>query len=265
MEDWYEVPAESAVKACLLIVHGAGEHYRRHQAVANYFAKAGFYVGMGDLPGHGRAKGMHGHIDDFQTYLDAVASWAQKLKQQFPDVPRFILGHSMGGLITARFIQQQDADNWNGVLLSSPCLGIALPIPGWKKRIANILEKWWPTLRLKSGIDKDALCRDPQVVDEYQKDPLVVKKVSVKWFCELQRAISRAHEEVDRFQVPVLITQGGADRVVDPRATRRWYNQLEVEDKQLIWVADGYHELLQEFVKYDLMEKMLAWTENRLT
>lgn len=264
MKDWHEVPADSEVNACLLIVHGAGEHYGRHEEVANYFAKAGFYVGLGDLPGHGRARGMRGHIDDFQMYIDTVAAWAQKLKQPFPSVPRFILGHSMGGLITARFIQQQSSDEWNGVLLSSPCLGLALPVPGWKKSLAHVLERWWPTLRLKSGIDQDALCRDPQVVDGYQQDPLVVKKVSVKWFCELQRAMSLVHEAVDRFQAPVLVMQGGEDRVVDPAATRRWYDRLDVEDKQLIWVDDGYHELLQDFNKHDLMKKMLAWTEDRL-
>lgn len=264
VNDWREVPVPSNAKASLLIVHGAGEHYRRHLELAHTFAQAGYYVGMGDLPGYGRARGRRGHIEDFQEYVDTVRTWAKRLVKQCPGVPRFIFGHSLGGLITARFLEQQRGDMWDGVLLSSPCFGLTLAVPGWKKGLARVLEHVWPTLRLKSGIDRDALCRNPEVRKLYQADPLVVKKVSVKWFWELQKALTHVHEEVDRFRAPVLIVQGGEDRVVDPAATRRWYDRVPVEDKQLIWVDDGYHELLQDFGKGELMEKLVDWADSRI-
>lgn len=264
MEHWHEERPGSEVRACLLIVHGAGEHFGRYVEVAKHFAQAGYYVGMGDLPGYGRADGMRGHINVFQTYIDTVATWAQTLRDQFPDVPRFILGHSMGGLITARFIQQSSNVEWNGVLLSSPCFALSLPVQNWKRRLASVLEQWWPTLRLNNGIDPDALCSDPEVCQQYKNDPLVVNKVSVKWFGELQKAMADVSKDVDRFRAPVLVMQGSRDRIVNPEATRRWYEQLNEEDKQLIWVKDGYHEMLQDFGKRELMEKMLEWTEERV-
>lgn len=264
MEYWHEEFPKEEIKACLLIVHGAGEHAERHLEVAKFFAAAGYYVGMGDLPGYGRTTGRRGHIDTFQTYIDTVGLWAHKLQARFPDVPRFILGHSMGGLITACFIQLQSDTMWNGVLLSSPCLALALPVPAWKKSLASLLERWWPTLRLHNGIDSHDLCSDPAVRAHYKDDPLIENKVSVKWFCELQQAMERVHKEVAQFNAPVWIIQGGADRIVDPAATRCWYEQLHVQDKQLVWVPDGYHELLQDFGKRERMEEMLAWTENHI-
>lgn len=264
MNDWREVPVSSTLKASLLIVHGAGEHYSRHLELAHTFARAGYYVGMGDLPGYGRAKGRRGHIENFQEYVDTVQTWAERLGKQCPSVPRFIFGHSLGGLVTARLIEQQKGDRWNGVILSSPCFGLTLAVPGWKKRLARVLEYVWPTLRFKSGIDSGALCRNPEVRRQYQTDPLVVKKVSVKWYWELQKALTLVHEDVDRFCSPVLILQGGEDRVVDPAATRRWYDRVPVDDKHLIWVEDGYHELLQDFGKEELMKKLVAWADSRI-
>lgn len=262
MDHWYEVQPRSDVNACLLIIHGAGEHASRHLAVAKHFAAAGYYVGMGDLPGYGKAPGRRGHIDTFQTYIDTLVAWADNMQAKFSDVPRFILGHSMGGLITARYIEQHPNVAWHGVLLSAPCLALALPVPHWKKQVASLLERWWPTLRLHNGIDVNDLCRDPEVRSKYINDPLVESKVSVKWFCELQQAMEQVHKEVSQFNVPVWIVQGEADRIVDPLATRSWYEKLNVSDKQLVWVEDGYHELLQDLDNQVLLEKMLAWTEN---
>lgn len=264
MEHWHEEQPRTEIKACLLIVHGAGEHSARHLEVAQHFVDAGFYVGMGDLPGHGRTAGRRGHIDTFQTYIDTVVSWAHKLQERFSNVPRFILGHSMGGLITARFIQQQASASWNGVLLSAPCLALALPVPNWKKQMALWLDQWWPMLRLNNGIEPNALCSDPEVQAEYKNDPLVENKVSVRWFCELQKAMEVAHKDVAQFNVPVWIIQGGADRIVDPSATREWFERLHVQDKQLVWVKDGYHELLRDVGRREWMEKMLEWTENHI-
>lgn len=264
MKHWYEERPRADIKACLLIVHGAGEHAARHLTVARHFAAAGYYVGLGDLPGYGLADGKRGHIDSFQTYVDTVAAWADNMQKALPNVPRFILGHSMGGLITARYMEQQPDIAWHGVLLSAPCFALALPVPSWKKRLAAILQYWWPTLRFHNGIVVDDLCRDSEVRSKYKNDPLVENKVSVKWYYELQQAMTQVHQEVSRFKVPVWILQGGADRIVDPAATRSWYERLNVSDKQLVWIEDGYHELLQDDGKEKLMQKMLLWTENHI-
>lgn len=261
---WREVLPQSEIKGCVLVVHGAGEYSDRYLELANHLAAAGYMVGLGDLPGHGRSDGIRGHVDTFQQYVDTVARWAHTIQARYGDLPKFILGHSMGGLVTILYMAQQRDILWRGVLLSSPCLGVAVPAPKWQKQLAGFLEKWWPTLRFDNRIDVQWLCHNPQVIEKYDNDPLIVNKVSVRWFCELERAIQKVHDEVNQFQTPLFLMQGGEDYIVDPQATRHWYTQLMTQDKKLVWVEHGYHEMLQDFGKAELLKQMLDWIEVRI-
>ena len=88
----------------MLLVHGVGEHCQRYEAIAAALNAAGYTVSAIDLPNHGLSDGVKGHIESFSLFQKAVLDLYDRVQNNHPEKPVFIIGHSMGGLITTRFL-----------------------------------------------------------------------------------------------------------------------------------------------------------------
>ena len=98
--------AEGEPKAVVVIIHGAMEHHRRYGWLIEKWRLSGFHVIMGDLPGHGlTSRAGRGHIDSFDEYIFEVKDWIQAAYRF--ELPVFLIGHSMGGLIAIRLLQEE--------------------------------------------------------------------------------------------------------------------------------------------------------------
>ena len=76
----------------------------------------------GDLPSHGTTSRNRGHIDSFDEYIEEVKLWVKEARKY--RLPIFLFGHSMGGLIVIRMMQETKREDVDGIILSSPCLGV---------------------------------------------------------------------------------------------------------------------------------------------
>lgn len=255
--DW---PASHA-KASIVLIHGTGEHHGRYQHVADYLNRHGFSVYSGDMPGWGRSPGLKGHVDCFGDYLEAVKEWVDEVVEKNPEGhPIFILGHSVGGLIVTRFVQQYaERERLAGVILSSPCLQLKVPVPGWKATLAHMLNQVWPTLRLPNEITPQMVTRDASVREQYRTDPNNYAKVSIRWFNELQTAMRQAWAERDQLDLPLLVLQAGDDWLVDPDAVERFVQQLSLADKKLVIYPGLYHELFNEPERETVLRELVEW------
>lgn len=103
IELFTKINAVDAPKAVIVIVHGICEHSGRYEHVASHFNRGGFSVYRFDNRGHGRSGGDKGYLDDFQLYIDDADTIVEKAIKENPGIPVFMLGHSMGGFITACF------------------------------------------------------------------------------------------------------------------------------------------------------------------
>ncbi|USG67501.1 lysophospholipase [Brevibacillus ruminantium] len=259
--DWYshKWPVEQP-RASVVLIHGAGEHHGRYTHVAEALRENGVEVISGDLPGWGRSPGRKGHIEQFSQYLAAVEEWvARTLEQAAGGRPVFLLGHSMGGLVAVRYLQSFDRNGQlAGVILSSPCLRLKIPVAPWKARLAGWLDKSWPTLRMASGITPEMVTRDPQVQKSYEVDPWQYPKVSVRWYQELHRAMEEAWQNQKQLTLPALIMQAGDDELVDADAVERFVAGLpgEVAFRRYPGLR---HELLNEPEKEEIMAWIIHW------
>jgi len=96
-----------------------GEHCQRYDHVAQALNNQGYSVYSMDLPGHGNSTGTRGHIDRFTDYLKATEILLERAENELPQTPKFILGHSMGGLIVSQFLLEHQ-DRFRGAILSGP-------------------------------------------------------------------------------------------------------------------------------------------------
>lgn len=250
--------------ATVVLVHGTGEHHGRYEHVAQYLTQRGISVESGDLPGWGRSPGLKGHVVQFDDYVAAVAEWVEAAKRK-AEGPVFLLGHSLGGLIVTRYIEQYAGRHGlDGLILSSPCLQLKLEISQWKRGLAEMLNRVWPTLRLANNIAPYHVSRDPVVQATYIKDPLNFPKVSIRWFTELLNAMDQAWQEQQRIDLPLLTVQAGDDYIIDADGVEQFVAGLSVADKEFERFTGLYHEVMNEPERDIVLSRIGDWLDKRI-
>ncbi len=243
------------------IVHGYGAHTSWLAPLSCWLNAHGWSVASCDLRGHGRSPGRRGHVDHFEDYrrdLDALVAF---LRTKATNGSYFLVGDSMGGLILARY--GTALPGIQGLILSSPLFGLAMPVPWWKAAAAPILSWIWPTFTLPTGLQATWASRDPAVVAEFEQDPLVHRVATARCFTEMQAAMAEAMRMAPRLSTPLLVLQGDADRVVATGATRRFFDRVGSPDKSLKLYPRFYHALLREVGAVKVWEDIASWIDAR--
>lgn len=237
--------AEQA-QGVIVMVHGTSEHHGRYEWLIEKWRAHGFHVVMGDLPGQGQTTRRRGHIDSFDDYIEAVADWVGAAEAY--QLPVFLFGHSLGGLIVIRAMVEKRF-LVRGVILSSPCTGILEPPPKALKAAVWMADGIVPQMRvkLKSSSSNPKATRNEEQLRKDAEDPLIVKKVSLHWYNELEKAMKLASTTVKDFpDVPVLVMQAGEDMIVDQSSVVYWFNRLTSADRTYKEWDGLYHEIFNE-------------------
>jgi acylglycerol lipase len=250
----------------IALIHGLADHSGRFTETAEYFATHGWAIYACDLRGHGlSADGLKQgrvHVNDFDDYardVDAILALAKEANRGLPAV---LLGHSMGGLISLRYTIAHP-EKMDGIIISSPLLGVPVDSvpPAWQEFVVRILSKLLPRKLFPSNLDANAVCSDPRVVKAYIDDPLVSDMVSARWFTSISGAMADIQDKAPLLSVPTLLMQSGADRLVDPQASRAWAAKAPAEVIEFV-VWDGlYHEMFNEPEKDMVRACVLEWLQ----
>jgi lysophospholipase len=252
----------------LVVIHGLAEHGGRYRETAEYFATHGWAVYAGDLRGHGLSPDVPGagrvHVRRFTDYFMDVDAFRNLALERHAQLPLFLLGHSMGGLITISYVLQ-NSEPLSGAIISSPALGTHPDFkpPAVLRMLVTVLDRLAPRLRFPSDLDTSAVSRDPAVVKAYLDDPLISQKVSARWYAEILRAIKRAHADAHALSIPLLLMQSGADRLVDPAAPARWADAAPPGRVELVTWQGLYHEMFNEPEKQQVRHRALEWLLQR--
>jgi alpha-beta hydrolase superfamily lysophospholipase len=253
-------------KARLVLAHGLGEHSGRYRHVIRRLSRLGISVWAPDHRGHGRSDGCRGHVTAFRHYTEDLVTLLDTAVEKSPtELPHFLLGHSLGGLIVLYFALQHP-DRVDGVVASSPALGVRAPVPAAKKVLGRMMSAVWPTLSLSNELEVDRISHDAAVVAAYRNDPLVHDRVSARWYTETLEAMQYVGANAHRLTVPVLLQVAGDDYLVDAEASRRFYAALSAEDKRLIVYEGLYHEIYNEPEPQAkaVLDDLTAWFKTRM-
>ena len=254
---------EGDTKAILLIVHGLAEHSGRYFPVVNHFVPKGYAVYAYDHPGHGKSHGERCYVDRFNDFLLTLESFSGMIKRGFPTTPVFVIGHSMGGAVTAAYLTRRQED-FSGAILSGPAVKISDEISVMTRLTGKVLSVLAP----KSGViqlDADGVSRDPAVVEAYENDPLVYRgKITARLAGELFKAIEKTGKNAHKITLPVFIVQGGEDKLVPAGGARQFAEKIGSKDKS-VKIYDGlYHEVFNEPERQDVLSDVENWLERHL-
>jgi alpha-beta hydrolase superfamily lysophospholipase len=250
-------------RAVIILVHGAAEHSGRYDRFAGYFTDHGYAVAALDHPGHGRSEGTRVHIDRFDDYIDALERFHEQVNNDFPGVPQFLLGHSLGGLISARYLLRHQA-RFVGCVLSGPAIMTELE-PGlvqtWMIRLFSMVAPRMGALQL----DASGVSRDPAEVERYLKDPLVYNgKMTARLVSELFSAMQDIHQRAGEIQLPLLLLHGGADAMTAPAGSAFMHDSVNSTDKQLKIYPGLFHEIFNEPEYESVFADVLSWCDDKL-
>jgi alpha-beta hydrolase superfamily lysophospholipase len=138
-------------RAAVALLHGYADYSGRFAHVMDAWAERGIATVGIDMRGHGRAEGQRGYCSRFAEYLDDVNELVQLVEEQVPGVPRFLFGHSFGGLVAAT-AAIADPSPWRGLILSAPYFDVALPVPAAKVLAGKLASRVIPRFGLPSGL-----------------------------------------------------------------------------------------------------------------
>lgn len=270
----------------LQIVHGLGEHAGRYQRFAEAAAARGMVVYCHDHRGHGEHADQHGYFagkNGWATVVADVHAVFREIREQYPDLPVVLLGHSMGSYISQSFLMRN----------SPEVAALILSASTWPSRIklafARVLARFesWRLDRHRSSklldslgfasfnkpfrparTELDWLTRDAAEVDKYIADPLCGGPYTTSLWLDLTAGLAEitsdtALRRIDA-SLPILITGGEADPVGGDKGMTKLLQHYAQTGHQRLRVKiypDARHEMLNETNRDEVSGDWLDWIE----
>ncbi|MFC2029182.1 alpha/beta hydrolase [Chloroflexota bacterium] len=254
---------EANAKAVVLIVHGLGEHCGRHMNVVNHLVPLRYAVYGLDHIGHGKSEGVREYVDRFADFTDTLTIFYSMVTEWQVDKPVFVLGHSLGGLITAYYLLENQ-DKFQGAVISAPLVEVGDSVSPATITMSRVLSKLVPKMGLIE-LDAQNISSDPDVVEAYVSDPLVYHgKTTARLAAESLSAMMRVSTEAGKITLPLIVVQGGADSLVAPSGAKMLYEMADCEDKAIKIYDELYHEVFNEPERDRVLTDVEYWLESQL-
>ncbi|MBN2580056.1 MAG: lysophospholipase [Pirellulales bacterium] len=254
---------EGPRKATVAVIHGIDEHSGRYARLARRLNTHGYAVYGFDLRGHGRSSGERAWIASFEDFLDDAEAFLQRVRQEAPELPLFLLGHSMGGEVAVWLVLTR-YPSLSGLILSAPALRTGGKVFPLLRRLARLVSRIFPRLRL-TRLGYRFMSRDPEVIENFRTDPLVNHgKFPVRTGAEILRIMGEIQRRGGQVRLPLLVLHGTGDFVTDYRGSREFYERAASPDKTLRLYDGLYHEIFSEPERDQVIGDVISWLDARV-
>jgi alpha-beta hydrolase superfamily lysophospholipase len=253
---------ETDPAAVICLVHGLGEHSGRYGHVAQHLVGNEFAVLAFDLRGHGRSAGQLGHAPSFDACMDDIDLLLKNAGDQYPGKPRFLYGHSLGGMQVLNYALRRKGD-LAGVISTGSALRSEIENQTFKVALSKILGSVVPKLSIPSGLNPNMLSRDPEVIDAYINDPLVHDRATLGFANNSLQAIRWVYENAPKFNVPLLLMHGSQDKVAFPEGAEEFADLVQENCTLKMWQG-LYHEVHNEPEYEAVLEYLVGWIKTTL-
>jgi len=212
---------EGGVRGVVALVHGLGEYGGRYVDIGASFVDRGYAFVAGDLRGHGVSEGRRAFVARLDDFMDDLERYRGEIQAHFPGKPLFLYCFSMGSTITAAYLVRRHPRLAGAILCSSGFVMPAASAAAMGK--VRMLRHLAPTMAVSNGMGaiRDKVCHDVGVLDAYDADPLVYKRITVGLAAVIGEAGTEALTRAGEIQVPLLVMHGEDDVIALPEGSRR--------------------------------------------
>ena len=260
---WQRWLPKGAPRAVVILAHGYAEHLGRYEHVAARLTGSGHAVYALDHWGHGRSEGTPGFVPAFTAFTDGVDALLHRVDAEHPGVPRFLIGHSMGGLVAVLHLLERQ-QHYAGAVLSGPAIKAAEEPSRLLLWLSALLSRIAPRLGVLQ-LDASAVSRDPAVVAAYLADPLVYTgKMGARLGREMFVSMQRARDCAHRLTLPMLLLHGTEDRLAAPEGSQYLDRHVTSQDRRLTLYPGLYHEIFNEPEQDAVLADVTAWLDAHL-
>lgn len=249
---------QEPVRGVVVIVHGIRDYSLRYDDFATELGRNGFAVFAQDLRGHAYSGGPRQRFDSMHEMIGDVDLIVEKARHDYPGLPVFVYGHSLGGLITSEYALAH-ADKVSGVILSGAALKRPASVSGFKVRLARVVAAIAPGANVVA-IDDHEFSRDKDVMAALETDPLIShKKLPAISAVASIDGMTDVQKKMEQFRVPVLILYGTGDRVNPIEGSQAFYAGVGSKDKTAKAYEGAYHDLLHDPERGQVTADVVEW------
>eukprot|EP00285_Hemiselmis_virescens_P009442 CAMPEP_0173381778 /NCGR_PEP_ID=MMETSP1356-20130122/4206_1 /TAXON_ID=77927 ORGANISM="Hemiselmis virescens, Strain PCC157" /NCGR_SAMPLE_ID=MMETSP1356 /ASSEMBLY_ACC=CAM_ASM_000847 /LENGTH=322 /DNA_ID=CAMNT_0014335787 /DNA_START=12 /DNA_END=980 /DNA_ORIENTATION=+ len=262
---------KSSPKGVIFLVHGMGEYCNRYEHVAKMFNEKGYAVYSMDHQGHGRSEGDRLYVERFEDYCKDYFQYIELTlgsDASLGKLPRFLYGHSMGGLITIMMgmKSKEMGVKWTGLIVQAPPLYLDPKTAGPAMvKLAGFLS--WAAPKLIIPWEKGPaaifpISHDETVCSQYHGDPLVYHGgMRTRFAAEILNKMKFALDTAADFDLPYLCIHGGGDRCCPTEGSEDWHAKTSSKDKKRVVIPEAFHELHNETPKMreEWSKAVLEW------
>lgn len=248
---WKTWTPDGEPTAVVVLAHGAGEHMGRYEHLVAALTASDIALHALDHRGHGTSDGPRGVVDRLTNAADDVAHLVDEAAAAHPNLPVFLLGHSMGGTIA--LVQALDRPApLAGLILSAPALTLGSgPLPLRLLARTRVVPLLLSALRPELGmlqLDPQGISSDPAAVAEYEADPLVFHgPLPARTTVEIAEFIlGPFRQRTGELRLPFLAMHGMDDPITPCAAAETAYALAGSADKTLKRYPGAFHELFNE-------------------
>ena len=241
---YYQSWVPDSPKAVIQLVHGGFEHSGRYQNVVNELIPEGYAIYADDHRGHGKSEGLRNFVDSFNQYIEDEKLLYDIIKKHLPNVPIFMLGHSLGSFIAIYFTEKYE-NLLNGLILSGTGTDPGQETSYFLILLAKAFSKIAPKMKFNPRIDAKFLSHDSEVVKAYENDPLVnADKITARLSYEMLKNFKNLQATIGRFQIPLLVQCGSEDKLI--KGSKKLQDFFKMTDKAINIYKGLYHEVYNE-------------------
>lgn len=247
--------------AVIVICHGVNSHSGQHTWTAEQFVNDGYAVYAHDHRGRGRSEGERFYVDDVKQYVDDLAAFIEIAKAENPGKSVFLLGHSMGGVVSCTYALDYQS-KIDGLICES--FAYKVPAPDFALAVLKGLAHVTPHAHVLKLHNKD-FSRDSAAVAALDADPYTQGEVQpIQTVAALAIADERLGREFARITLPVFILHGTADQATKPSGSQEFYDNAGSTDKTLKFYEGHFHDLLNDIGKEEVIADIKAWIGARI-
>lgn len=248
-------------RAVIMAIHGGLAHAGDYVTPALYFKEKGIATVSYDMRGH---KQENVYIDRFARFPEDTVKFLAWTKAAYPDIPIFVMGHSMGGLIITCFGISYAADEARikGYIMSSPYYENAIKVAPIMIPIVKILGRVLPKAVIPGPDITDVLTHDADITRRHRKDEedgIRGKKATMRFGAELLKAQVWVRENISRWSHPLFAVVAGADQVADADAAERLLKTIDPRLLTYVRHPDNYHENFNELNREETFARIHEW------